>query len=639
MSNNQQTYLQNEIIKILRQNNIETAGKRVYLFAGENATESVVREINQMCSVEMLLDNDRTKHETYRFGKKIVSPSVLATEMRGQFLVLILSRYAEAMGKQLDEIGLRKGTDYLNLYPPLTRYLKVQKFEDSICRFEQFLDRIPEDYFNRIPVTKQHVGVVCLCEMTRYLTVHMLAQALLLRSEGYRVTLIVDALEAFEGYYHFKGAETVTRGILELVLPKLKAKCPDIEIAYVDQEGQAVLNDEDRRHAARMAKYISSWFGARTDIGPLSEYIGNTEFFGERLLHALSYIKSFFENNRFDAVRVYTGFHRHRSMYTYVCNKYGVRICTFDNGGSEKMFHSTCGIAAHFGDTTRMIKEDFFSAAEKMKISQLAKEQFEIRKNSSVHDEGYNYQLIKYDDQSEVTKIYDIVVPLNIAWDSAAMHRDDLFEDYLDWLNQTLRYILTYTNATVMVREHPSQNANKIFFYDNLLEKLPVMVENPNRIFFAAADAQINTYRYLERCKLVLPYTSTTGVEAVMLGKNVILHTHVYYEDIGIAYKASSIEEYFRAISYYLEHTEEAICKSPENAFLAYYYQMNSGFSCQYCMCHMEWLNYTIDELRHLPGVATILDAIGAGIPTTYAKIKEQLVRDCSKNEGETHVK
>ena len=181
------------------------------------------------------------------------------------------------------------------------------------------------------------------------------------------------------------------------------------------------------------------------------------------------------------------------------------------------------------------------------------------------------------------------------------------------------------TNATVMVREHPAQSVFKEYIYENLREKLSIINQYGDRIYLASASDPINTYQYIEKCKVVLPYTSTMGVEAALMGKNVLIHTNVYYKDIGIGYKAYDRKDYFNAIVTCLEHPEKKICNNIENAYLAYYYQMNNVLNCQYCTHYTEWMEGSFIQLLKIKGVKKVTDAIAKGIAVIYSTVKEQL--------------
>lgn len=615
MDYNSNSILKDHINALRKENKLKASQKEIFLFGEWSIISSLLDELQEVCEIKKILDNDVSKHGKFIKGIEVVDPNYLKKEKKGNFAVFILCNYVEDISKQLEEMGLSAEIDYFDLYTSLGCYPRVKMFENSILSLEEFINRIPEQYFRDIPITqKEHIGVVCICEMNRYLTAYSIVLGLLLRSSGYKVTLIIDALKAFESHHYFEGIEAIAKKYVDKILPTIKNKCPDIEIAYVDQEGRTDLDTKDKMQISKMAEYVLKWFKARYSQG-LFKDCQNPEHQAEEILsYTLSYIKNYFQKHKFNVISVYTGIHRHRCMYHYCGEICSSRVCTSDAGRVERMLYCTSGIAAHNDDIAQMFKRKYFNDKEEDIIVKWAEDSFREKVASTYHM-----------DYMEEGLYYDIVIPLNIAWDAAALDRDDIFKSELEWLNETLLYILQHTNANVIIREHPLQNDFRYYYHDNLKKEIPIIEENKDRIYFAGASDRVNTYQLVEHCKLVLPYTSTVGLEAAMMGKNVILHTKVYYENIGIAYKASSKDDYFNSISYYLEHPDEITCKNKKNAFLSFYYLLNDVIKSEFCIHHADWLNYSIEELKQLTGVPEIIDVVGASIPSIYSVIRKKL--------------
>lgn len=615
------------LLKLYVDNLLKTgqiSGKKYYCFGDWNIVNSSLGELLESCNIEAILDNNISFHGEYINNKKIVSPNILKKEEKGTFLVFILCNYVDEIKVQLEEMGLKEGEDFVDVYSPLISYIRAKMLRESILLFEQFIGRIPKNYFSSIPIIqKEKIGLVCICEMNRNLIVYSLTLGLLLRARGYKVTFIIDSLKAFESYHYFENIEEVARNYVDAILPKIKKLCPDIEIMDIMQEGKVEINFEDKAYVSKMAVYVLRWFKARYREGLFKSYEKQNQKAEEILSYTLSYIKGFFTKNKFDVLCVYTGFHRHRGMYFYVGEKNGMRVSTYDDGRRGRMLFCTNGIAAHHDDIAKMFQNNYFNKEEKNFFSFLGEKAFEKEKNSTIKDVGHHLQIVQYNNKLDLEQIYDIIIPLNLAWDAAALGRDNIFKDDMDWLRQTLRFIIDHTDASIMLREHPGQKKYNYYNYIDIPKELPIINLNKDRIFFVGAEDKINTYQYLERCKLVLPYTSTVGIEAAMMGKNVILHTDVYYDSAGIAYKALSIQDYFDAIKYYYNNPSEPICKRREDAYLTFFYRLNSGVLSEYCIHHTDWLKYSIEELLNLSGVLEKINAVGAGVPTIYSNIKK----------------
>lgn len=605
----------------------KNTAKKIYVFGAGTAAEILTKSVLKDYKIEKFLDNNEKLHGDKIYETEICSPNILKDLSKGEYIVLILSAHSKAIGKQLMEMGLQEETDFYNIYTPFLPYFKIKKFENTMNKFVQFLERIPEGFFDAIPLKgEKKVGLVCLCEMNNNIMSFSLAKALLLRYYGYRATLIIDPLRGFDSLRYFEGIEDVTWYYVEKVLKKLKEKCKDIEITIVNGEGEAELDEQDVAQIEREYFAILKWHDSRVE-DPLLKGVKNREEITKVVLgDALKFIKAYFAKHQFDSIDVFTGSHKHRCLYMYIARRYGMRASTYDIGGEiESIQYSADGEVAHAEEIARLVKGQYFSETQKREILRLSRENFLQRKNATVKNAGYNYQIAEY---SEEIVPYDVIIPLNISWDAAALKRDRIFATYTEWLEKTLHYIMENTTASVLVREHPAQNVFSQFAFDDLEEKLPILNEYKDRIKLVKAKDKINTYQYLEACNLVLPYTSTIGLEAVMLEKNIIIHSKVYYEFLDVGYRAVDEKDYFNAISYYLEHPEEKAYTNVENAFFAYYCQMNRVMPSKYNIIGTEWLDMSLQDLATAPNVNKIVDAVVEGNSTVYWTLIEKMTEE-----------
>lgn len=89
--------------------------------------------------------------------------------------------------------------------------------------------------------------------------------------------------------------------------------------------------------------------------------------------------------------------------------------------------------------------------------------------------------------------------------------------------------------------------------------------------FFVDSRSEISSYEILEKSNKVLVFGSTIGVEAVAVGKPVILYGNSFYERLDICYVAKSVED-IRVLS--LSNLQP---KEKEGALMYAYFLMNSG--------------------------------------------------------------
>ncbi|MCM3390677.1 hypothetical protein M3649_21585 [Ureibacillus chungkukjangi] len=136
-----------------------------------------------------------------------------------------------------------------------------------------------------------------------------------------------------------------------------------------------------------------------------------------------------------------------------------------------------------------------------------------------------------------------ILVPLNIFWDSAAFGENDIFEDFESWLKFLIN-IVSELNCTMYVVQHPKE---KKYGTGKEVKKYFDGIKNDKIKFIDCMQKPI-TYNLLNSADVVLPNTSSVGLEAAMLGKKVIMKNSAYYSGIGNVLQAFNVDEYKKLI-------------------------------------------------------------------------------------------
>jgi hypothetical protein len=226
-------------------------------------------------------------------------------------------------------------------------------------------------------------------------------------------------------------------------------------------------------------------------------------------------------------------------IYWDACMRLGIGLTTFDSGPGLLCFQHG-GPAAHFPDLEsgmRMLAEACAQdEAVRVHVENWVENRLSVRKS------GEDDFRLQPQAASPFGKPVDIVVPLNYRLDTAAMCRQRLFASINEWLAALVDWARKHPHVSIAVRQHPC-------------EKIPAFksgedyswISGPN-LHFIPAEAEINTYDLLSRCKLVLPYSSRVGIEAAILGKPVVLAAHAYYENMSFAKRPATREAYFEQI-------------------------------------------------------------------------------------------
>jgi hypothetical protein len=137
-----------------------------------------------------------------------------------------------------------------------------------------------------------------------------------------------------------------------------------------------------------------------------------------------------------------------------------------------------------------------------------------------------------------------VLVCTNVPYDAGYDKLCRIFPSMRAWLVHTVRLLLDRTDLTVVVRAHPGEAAHyggKERSEDNLAAA--GLDPGPRLIVLPGADP-VNTYGLMERCKFGIVFSSTTGLEMAMMGKQVVIGADVYYGQRGFTVDVDDVAAY-----------------------------------------------------------------------------------------------
>lgn len=611
-------------------------GKKIICFGAGTATYLMPRILPDGYSVEYYLDSNSRIWGIGEQGVEIRNPKSILDEVKGNFIIFIVSQHALSMRKQLDSYGLKMDEDYYDIYTICEMFFRMQKVIFQAEHLIEMVDRLPGDAFqSKVDNRKDKIGVVAACGYMGTPMIYDIGIFLLLKYNGYDAELIMDNTYTCENFTMYEGASRDIKEIIDRVLEHIRNKFPELIVHSISESMSSDLSEQDIKKVKQHAQMNVIWQKSRQNERSMTI---EEDTLYQKFVHVFEYnlknIKAFFEEHTYSVLTVSTGLHYHRGLYMYVGKQKGIRVANYDGANNDgKTSWSTDLPNGHHYDIPKLILGDFFNKEEKNWIINKAKSHFEIRRYSISDGKTlYNYQLVEDGIRNE-QKWYDVIIPLNVMWDAAAIGQNLAFETETKWLIDTIHFILDSTKASIMVREHPVQiqlqKYNNASFQD-LLEK--EFGKNNERLKFVPYYEKLNTYTYLEHAKVILPLSSTVGLESVFLYKPIITHSNCYYSKLNFARAAKTPEEYFGYIRMALEGKIIITETEREEAFMAYYILMNSRITTQFSESNQEWLFKNLDELNNDPSVHAILDAITHDIPVPYYNLHLSYLQEKDKD-------
>lgn len=210
------------------------------------------------------------------------------------------------------------------------------------------------------------------------------------------------------------------------------------------------------------------------------------------------------------------------------------------------------------------------------------------------------------------TAEFDVIVPLNYRIDTAAMLVGRAFPDVTTWLRGLLDWATHHPDVRIAIRQHPCEKIPE--FRSGEDYSWIEAPERPNVTFIPAGD-EVNTYDLYDACKVVLPYTSRSGIEAALVGRHVVVCTKAYFAQCEFVESAATPREYFEKISNALRTPHPPALRS--RCALAYYLAEKCTFlETRFTPLPKDMAKWIAISPKHLardPDVRMIIDGIFGG--------------------------
>jgi hypothetical protein len=433
------------------------------------------------------------------------------------------------------------------------------------------------------------------------------ALGLLLATKGARVTFVVDDMMFGNSDRDFK---------LELMSINKTLRLLENDYKYLRLSDYRTSGLETgmpfpESRIAELANLNTVWFmrGESQNAGR-SAY---REMVAAQLRKSAPRISAFLSaNQEFNYLLIPGGIYGASGVWYQLAKEQGLRAVTYDSG-LDCLVVCTDGIAAQLQDIPRAFER--LLAQPELIDSVLAEAQSERDRRRDGTDK-FGFQKAN-SERCDIGANNAVLILLNSPWDSAALGLHAVFNDSIQWVVETVHWILDNTQESVIVRQHPGERSPLARSTDDYGEILRHSFgENP-RIRYVAANDPINTYALVEQAKLVVVHSSTIGVEAATMAKSVVTTAKCYYSNLGFIFPATSREEYFELLRRGIAG-ELAINSAQVQAAWSCYYlaQCCNWLFTDFNPCAFSrWVGTGIETLYRDPAIHDVLTAMDENIP------------------------
>lgn len=212
------------------------------------------------------------------------------------------------------------------------------------------------------------------------------------------------------------------------------------------------------------------------------------------------------------------------------------------------------------------------------------------------------------------------LLPANLIWDSAALGRQIIFEDMVDWIAETIEWFARHPEFQLIVKPHPAELSPRLPTTEERVETALANkgIRIPDNVLLLSPKSKVTVYELLPLARAALVHTTTVGIEMAARGAPVITTARSPYRGFGFTIDPSSKEEYFDAIHDVLigrGSIDEEKTKGLAYKYILFYwfhYYMKIDIVDHVWGEGVRPMIKTVEEL--LPGVNPVLDYVCSSI-------------------------
>ena len=150
--------------------------------------------------------------------------------------------------------------------------------------------------------------------------------------------------------------------------------------------------------------------------------------------------------------------------------------------------------------------------------------------------------------------------------------------------------------------------------------------DGAKNVRFISAEDTVNTYDLLKSSKVLVPYTSTLGLEACLLGIPSILSTECYYHGYGFTRSAATEREFHNTIDSALGGEFSVTPEAQVNARRIYFLsQIAAPVATNFTPIpdnYWDWVETNPDNLWARSEMSDIRECFENGVPLSFLRAR-----------------
>jgi len=378
-----------------------------------------------------------------------------------------------------------------------------------------------------------------------------------LAAEGARVTLIWNPDRTF-----FNIAKVAEVEELGRLIDSLRSR---FEVVNLPSETEDAAGDSSAVDRLISENAVRTLHGE----GKAEAFLRENPEAVQRFRRHVGQVRRLLSSKPFDWLLIPGGIWVAGGAFRHVCVELGIDYTTYDSGDGS-LWWARQGVASQSPDLPGAFASLRARCATHPEEARMAiKQAWERLEERTRGEDQYKLQMAPL--QAGREPPCDLLIPLNVRWDSAALLRLDVFPSVMDWLRQVLTWLRQRPGVTVAIRQHPGERLPGWDETDDWQSVLAGFPDLSGRVRFIKGNEKVNTYNLVLGAKVILPFTSRIGIEAAMMGKPVVLGSECYYSGQGFTWRGHTAAQYFDLVDEALAGRLIISPEARESAHLAYY--------------------------------------------------------------------
>jgi hypothetical protein len=417
------------------------------------------------------------------------------------------------------------------------------------------------------------------------------------------------------------------------ILHSLRPRFPVVRVSEIPISGSSVTEIADDALLEDLTRQHLTWSTrAAVELNPHDMALAPA--LRAQLSAAFPSVRAVIQNGDFRYLVTCGGVLSASGLYLAAARESGVRAATLD-AGLGWVVVGTEGVAAQQTDLARAFSMLWSELDGDVNgVIDEARAEFERRRSAT---DATSYQKSRARGSTRDEGASDILIPLSVMFDTAALGRNHLFEDSKAWLVETVGMLLQHTHDRIIIRQHPSERRAGERSRFDAAAVLTDAFGHVDQVEFVPAEDPVNSYDLLAEARLVIPFVSTIGIEAAALGKPTIVGGSVYYSDLGFAWSARTPDEYLDLIARGARGELEPLPEQADRAWVCYYLnavcqRVWSDFTPQ-PSDFWRWVKRHPEELYTSPAVDDILTGLDDNVPVAILRHRRRRTQDVGSRD------